>query len=483
MTGDEALFYWWARFLDWGYYDHPPMVAWWIAGARALFGDAAWAIRLPAVLLPLGVGWALWWGWSPVDRHRAAWAVLLYWLAPVNWLNAMIVTDTPLILWAAWATAAMARAGQAQERGQPAWALHALAGVFMGLAFLSKYFAVLLGLAFFVHVSLFARHRWRGLAWMVLFALPAVALNVVWNLDHCWTNIMFNVFNRNEGAEGTVGTVLAYVGMMVYLLSPPLLWFAWRRRRALRRTMQAHGLLACAAIVPLLLLGVVAWKKTVGLHWAMGFYAFAFVLMALALPAEDLKRMARGLAVWLAIHLMLVAGIALTDLSDWRRLRHYHRLVEAARAPEMVRQAQAPGVVLASNVYSSAALFGYAAGTHLPVLGLGGVHARQDDLVMDYARLEGRTIRIIATRLPSLDAHRPYFDSVRLLTYRQDGVPFYAIEGVNFHHEAYRSVVMSEINRRYYDFPDWLPVRHCAFCMRYCGQVRCDGPSMPAPAR
>ena len=135
LTGDEALFYWWARFLDYGYYDHPPMVAWWIAAMRALLGDAAWAIRMPAVLLPLGVGGALWWAWAPVNRERAAWAVLLYWLAPVNWLNALIATDTPLILWAAWATAALVRAEQAADRGRSAWGLYALCGGFMGLAF------------------------------------------------------------------------------------------------------------------------------------------------------------------------------------------------------------------------------------------------------------------------------------------------------------------------------------------------------------
>src|SRR5690606_35693087 len=207
MTGDEALFYWWARFLDYGYYDHPPMVAWWIAAARAVLGDAAWAIRMPGVLLPLGVGWALWWAWSPVDRQRAAWGVLLFWLAPINWFNGLIVTDTPLILWSAWGVAAMVRAGQAEDAGRSAWRLYALGGLFMGLAFLSKYFAVLLGVALLVYFAVFARARWRGLLLMVLCALPAAALNVVWNLNHCWTNIMFNLFNRNEGAQGSFGTV------------------------------------------------------------------------------------------------------------------------------------------------------------------------------------------------------------------------------------------------------------------------------------
>jgi hypothetical protein len=478
LTGDEALFYWWARFLDYGYYDHPPMVAWWIAGARALLGDltadAAWVMRVPAILLPLGVGGALWWGWSPVDRTRAAWAVLLYWLAPLNWLNAVIVTDSPLILWAAWSTAAMARAGQAQDQGRSAWGLYALGGVFMGLAFLSKYFAVLLGVAFLVHVLGFARARWRGFALMIVCALPAVALNTVWNLNHCWTNVMFNLFNRNEGAEGSVTTLLGYIGMLIYLMGPVLLWFAWQHREDVRRVASVHALPACVVVVPVLFFGLLAWTKTIGLHWLLGFYPFCFLLMALALPASTLRSMGRGLAVWLLLHLAITAGVATTDLRDWHQIKFYHRLVEAARAEEMVQQVREPGVVLASNVYSSAALFGYAIRSHMPVIGPGGVHGRHDDLITDYATLDGRTIRVITTRVPDAKAYEPFFDAVRVLRYEQEGIPFYAVEGVRFRYQAYHDSVLARINRRYYDFPDGLPVWGCAFCERYCGQVRCD---------
>lgn len=474
LTGDEALFYWWARFLDYGYYDHPPMVAWWIAAMRPLFGDAAWAVRLPAVLLPLGVGWAMWWAWAPVNRERAAWAVLLYWLAPVNWLNALIATDSPLILWAAWSAAAMVRAEQRADKGESAWRLYALSGLFMGLAFLSKYFAVLLGLAFLVYFLVFARGHWRGLVLMVLFALPAVAVNVVWNLNHCWTNIMFNLFNRNEGAQASVDTVLTYIGMMAYLISPVLLWLGWCHRRALWQTSCQHALLACVALVPLLCFGLMSGKKVIGLHWVMGFYPFLFVLLTWALPASAVRSAARGLMVWLLLHLAASVGVGMTRLDQWQSFKYYHRLVEAARSEQMVRQVQAPGVVLASNGYSSAAIFGYAAKTHVPVLGLGSVHARQDDLIVDYSQFEGRTIRVMATREPSVDDYRPYFDSVQLHTYKQDGATFYAVEGVNFHYTRYRDLVMGEVNQRYYDFPSWLPVWGCSFCQRYCGRDRCQ---------
>lgn len=477
LTGDEALFYWWSRFLDYGYYDHPPMVAWWIAASRALMGDAAWAVRATAVALPLGVGWAMWWGWSPIDRRRAAWAVLLYWLAPLNWLNALVVTDTPLILWAAWSAAAMVRAERATEArgdaGQGAWALYALSGVFMGLAFLSKYFAVLLGLAHVAYFAVWGRGRWRGLALMVVFALPAVAVNVLWNLNHCWANIMFNLFNRNEGAQASWGNVLTFVGMMAYLLGPVLLYAGFRQRRALLSAARSQPLTVCMALVPLLCFALMSAQKVIGLHWVLGFYPFVHVWLVWALPAEALPALRRGLAVWLGLHLLLCVGVAVTELKQWQSLRYYHRVVEAVRAPQMVAQVQAQGVVLASNGYSSAAIFGHAAGVHVPVLGMGSVHARQDDLTVDYAQFDGRTVRVMATRPLDPADYEAYFDSVRLLTFQQDGATFYAVEGVGFRHEAYRAQVTAQVNRLYYRFPAWLPVWGCSFCQRYCGADRC----------
>jgi hypothetical protein len=101
ITGDEAYFYWWGVYPDWGYYDHPPMAGWAIAAMLHLFGDSTFAMRIPALLLPTALGAALWWGFSGVDREKTAWAIVLFWLTPINWLNTLITTDTPLIFWSA----------------------------------------------------------------------------------------------------------------------------------------------------------------------------------------------------------------------------------------------------------------------------------------------------------------------------------------------------------------------------------------------
>lgn len=51
VTGDEAYYYWWSEHLSGFYFDHPPMVAWWIAASP-------W-IRLPFLLMVFSG--LLWW--------------------------------------------------------------------------------------------------------------------------------------------------------------------------------------------------------------------------------------------------------------------------------------------------------------------------------------------------------------------------------------------------------------------------------------
>ncbi|NRD59720.1 glycosyltransferase family 39 protein, partial [Corallococcus exiguus] len=129
---DETYYWQWAQHLAWGYFDHPPMVAWLIA---------ALGIRGTALLCGLGTGVAVWGLALDVYRSRdAAWRALALWSAvPVGILSGVWATpDSPMLLF--WALGL--------------WALYrekwVLAGLTCGLALLSKYPSVLLGLAFMV---------------------------------------------------------------------------------------------------------------------------------------------------------------------------------------------------------------------------------------------------------------------------------------------------------------------------------------------
>lgn len=479
ITGDEAYFYWWGVYPDWGYYDHPPMVGWLIAAMRATLGDTLWAIRLPVLLLPVAVGGLLWWALAAVDRTRAAWAVLLFWLAPINWLNVLITTDTPLIFWSVASACCLLIAERRPRLDGRAWGLYALSGVLLGAAFLSKYFSVVLGLAYFVYFALFRRERFAAFALLLLCALPGPAINIAWNIEHCWSNIMFNLINRNAGEVFTWKKPVTYLAMMVYLVSPVAAWLSWKHRAALGATFREHRLLGCLVVVPLLFFALLSCKKVIGLHWVMSFYPFGFAFIALGLPAQRLRACAIGLAVLTGLHVAAVVGVAMTPLERWQSLSLYKSIVRTVKTAEMLKQVDAPGVVLMAPAYTPASTYAYALRRYVPVFGVGKFHARQDDLLVDYRTYQGQTIRIIRTDKPKLEEYRPYFDSVELLTYQQSGITFYAVEGKGFRYEAYRDGPLTDVLNRYYRIPEALPLAACAYCERVCGQPRCP---VSAPA-
>ncbi|MFZ9638934.1 MAG: ArnT family glycosyltransferase [Hylemonella sp.] len=475
ITGDEAFFYWWGVYPDWGYYDHPPMVGWLIAAMRFLLGDATWAIRFPVVVLPLIVGGLLWWSIKPKQPDLAAWGLLFFWLAPINWVNVLITTDTPLIFWTALSVALLIRADQ-RERwdGRTAW-LYGLSGMALGCAFLSKYFAVVLALAYGAYFVVYRRDRWAGLLILLLCALPGPMINAAWNMSHGWPNIMFNAINRNQEAAFEWFKPWLYLGMLAYLLTPALIWLGLRYRHHGSMVFRQQRLLGVLLLLPLLFFALLSFKKVVGLHWVLAFYPWVFLWFALLLPPPSWKSCAQGLAAFTALHLALIAGVSFTQLEQWEGQPRYYSMVRAFRTAELLKQVTSPQSVLMADGYAPAAAFGHTLGHYVPVFGPGKFHARQDDLLVDFSSYQGKTIRILVSDSdpPDLSHYQAYFDTVKALSFIQSGVTFHAVEGQNFNYEAYRREVLGDIFQRFYAIPEWLPMTGCPFCVRYCGMVRC----------
>ncbi len=477
VTGDEAYFYWWGIFRDWGYYDHPPMAGWWMSAMQTTLGHAPWAIRLPAVLLPVAMGAVIWWTFLPLDRDRAGWAVLLFWLAPLNWLNALITTDTPLMFWSLLSMACLVRAELVPKDHAPRWGLYTASGLFLSLAFLSKYFAVVLGFAYVVYFVLYRRDRWPALLLLCLCALPGPLINLAWNASHGWANIMFNVFNRHQSSGVELHKPLLYLAMLAYLVTPGALWLIFKHRRVWRDAWGSKPavskLVVCLLVVPLVFFGCLSLKKVVGLHWVFSFYPMLFVFMAFSLPKASLKRCAQALAAFTALHVLIVGLIATTSLEQWQGKSHYFSLVRAFRTAQILEKFDSPGTVLMADAYSPASVYGYVRERYVPVFGPGSFHARQDDFETDFSQFQGQTIRVLLSDPAVLSDFAPYFDSVKAVQIEQDGATFYGVEGVNFNYPAYRDGVLRWVYQRYYNIPSWLPMTDCPFCRKVCGEPRC----------
>ncbi len=458
ITGDEAYFILWGRYPDLGFYDHPPMVGWLLAPLLAVT-QAEWFVRLPSVLLPAALALlvrhalATWFGRDADTADLAGLAVLL---VPMNVWNVFITTDTPLALFSVASLLAFLR-----QR-------FLLAGVLLGLAFLSKYFAVLLGLGYLVWALAARRPGAFGLAF--LGALPAGLLNLYWNWQACWCNVMFNAINRHDDAGISWTTPALYAASLAYLAAP-LLWYAWKERARLRAALPRAevGVAVAAWLVPLAVFALLSPVKRIGLHWLLAFMPALVLTLALALERRALLVTVRWFAALALVHAAAFAALAVPPLETWRDMRLYQRLVLQFDAPAVLAPLapQLAQYTLATEGYSVAAQLAYHTRRVVPVFGSGSSHARHDDILTDWRRYQGSDLLVFRREPPELERYRPYFREVEARPVQARGTTHYAVLGRGFDYAAYRERVLAVVDERWYRIPSWLPVGGCYFFERY----------------
>jgi 4-amino-4-deoxy-L-arabinose transferase-like glycosyltransferase len=467
LTGDEAYFLVWGQRPDIGYYDHPPMVGWLLA-LLAPLSTAEWVLRLPALLLPVALAFGTraalgrWFGRGQPEADLAAALVLL---VPMNVWNVLITTDTPLILFSFGAIVLFARAADRDSSG-----MYLLSGLCLGFAFLSKYFAVLLGLGMIAWALTGKRPGWRGVLLVVAAALPSGLLNLYWNYEACWSNVMFNAINRHEGSGlGWTNPVL-FVAAMGYLAAP-LLWFAWRDRVAVRASISGapgRRALAFAWLVPFAVFALLSPLKKIGLHWLLSFVPLLVLTLAIALPAAKLLRCVRFFAAFALLHVVTAAALWAVPLEAWKSNRLYSRLVLQFRTAEVVEKLDAfKGFAPATDNYTLSSILSYYAGRYFFVFGAGTSHARHDDIVADVRALDGKDILVVRRDPPPEQDYRPYFRSVEFRSFEVSGTTIHVVLGRGFDYAAYREGVLRMVRDRWYRIPGALPVGACYFREKY----------------
>ena len=484
VTGDEAYFIWWGWAPDWGYYDHPPMIGWWLAGLSALSRSAVWLRSLTIVqpvLLACAIAWATPRLWPELAGERRNVLFLLILLAPANVWNVFVTTDTPLVYFSVLSGLAWLRAVQC--RPGDGWGWFALAGALLAGAVLSKYFVALLGFAYLVDTVRLRRRRiWAGLAVVYALCVPALALMAWWNAGHCWPNYMFNFVNRNEDAAFSWVTPLLYLATLLYVFSPPAAWLALRRTldpMPSRRIATTVVSLIVLAGVPLILFGLLSGPKTIGLHWLLSFVPFVMMWVALRASDSALRKLLAFLAGFALLHVAAAVTLSQLPLETWRSQKIYPSAVLTV-ARHDVRKALAPDLddngkqwVMAMDGYSNAITLAWNLDRYVMVFGVGSSHARHDDIMTDVRSLDGRNILILRKTAPAADYYQPYFAKAQVEQIEIRGARFWLIRGEGFNYARYRDGVLSVVRDRYYRLPHWLPQTACYFCDRYFPGEQC----------
>ena len=236
--GDMVEAYAWGINWVWGYDKHPPLSGWVAAAWFTVFPSRDWAYYLLAVANQALAFWWLYLAARRVVSERAAYVALgLTMLVPLFGPDTGFKynANSAMLPWVAGFAWAMLHAIRRQSTG---YAI--LAGVFVALTFLSKYYAaVVLGA-----VALALLWQWRRDPYALvgpgviatLVAAVLVTPHLAWAARHHWPTLHYAIDSHaiEPGAHPTWNALLfaATVAALPTLAFGALLWRDRRRRRA-----------------------------------------------------------------------------------------------------------------------------------------------------------------------------------------------------------------------------------------------------------
>ncbi len=254
---DEAYYWLWSLHPSFGYFDHPPMVAWWMAAGVRLFGDNAFGIRFFSTLSVAATSAALYatarllFEDAKIAVRAAVWMNGSFLIA----IDLLFATpDEPSVLF--WSLATLTLAGVIKTGKGFYWVLFGLAA---GLGVISKFTNLFLGVSVGLFLIADARGRrwltspwlWTGFVVAVFIALPTF----IWNAEHQWVTVS-KQFGRLVDGSLSWRHVAGYPATQIGLLNPLLFVFAaaaaWRWCRNADAPYRRETGLLLAIVAPMI---------------------------------------------------------------------------------------------------------------------------------------------------------------------------------------------------------------------------------------
>ena len=190
LIADEAYYWVYSKFLSWGYFDHPPMVALLIKGGYAVFKSEL-GVRLVCVLLNV---FTLIITESLISKKNPfLFYTIARGIAALQVTGFLAVPDTPLLFF----TAVFFYCYRLYIKNIN-WRNALLLSLSIVLLFYTKYHGLLI--VFFAFLSniklLLRRQTWLVAFFVLLFFAP----HLLWQWEHDWVSFRYHLFESNVSA-------------------------------------------------------------------------------------------------------------------------------------------------------------------------------------------------------------------------------------------------------------------------------------------
>lgn len=288
---DEAYYWLWSAHPALGYYDHAPMVAYFIK-LTTLFSDSELFVRLSSVLVTVFLSFLVWiFSKKLFNEAAAAASVMVLNTMPLMLVGSVVITpDTPLFLF--WSFAVYFLWKFTESGRQKYWYV---TGLFFGLAMLSKYTGVLFVLCLFTYMIAGKKFDWlKNRHFYFMFAVSFIVFLPViyWNLQHEWISFTYQLKHGLYNAEFAT-YVSEYLGTQA-LMAGPVIFIAgvFAAVKYLRTRDPEKIFLVSFSLPVILFFAFTALKQKPGANWpAFAYFAFSIMSAQYMLGSKNKKNL------------------------------------------------------------------------------------------------------------------------------------------------------------------------------------------------
>ena len=427
--GDESYYWMWGQHPALSYFDHPPLHGWLLGGVAQLFGWHPFNTRLLTWFTLLGT-FAIFWSWAqrlaPEAPRRYFWRTTAIYLAtPVLFLMSTMAFHDHLLLFLVLASAHffLKFVDHWEEGGRSARDLY-LGAFCLGLAALTKYNAVFLGLGFGLLVVVRPRLRPAlASAHLYLAALLSLAMQapvLYWNFTEDFVSYKFHLSDRLTAGWGHLNLwyPLDFIANMALVISPFLFIALFRmpfdksrtafERRARALTLSVFGISTATFLAVSLFVYAYFYWNIVG-------YASLIAIAFRYLGQRWLFRLHLAFGLFMAtlvtVNFTLLPVVPFFGFTDWGTAANYG-WVQLADEVEALH-GEYPGAFLGATRYTYAAQLGFQ--LHDPDVTSFNTLRDQYDAWTDREALRGKDAIIVADGAWPIDFARTQFETMTLL--------------------------------------------------------------------
>lgn len=284
ISEDEAYYWLWSQNPDWGYFDHPPMIAWWISIGYSIFRNEL-GVRLLTVLFNTSSLFFVWGILKPATINQ----IKLFWISVLSVLvihvfGFLATPDAPLLFFLFFYLFILQKFISRQNLANTL-----LLGLAMAGLMYSKYHGILV-IVFTLIPLLKGYYKKRQLYYAIIFGLILYIPHIIWLFANDFTPVRYHFLERSSDEHFEWRKLFNYLGMYALGAAPFLSYFIFNSILKFNSKDLFRKSVWCLAVLPGVFFFFSIFKDNVQPQWLLiSFLAMILLLYWNYSGKENLK--------------------------------------------------------------------------------------------------------------------------------------------------------------------------------------------------